>query len=673
LGTLGVEGTADLFLLNPNGILFGPNARLDVRGSFLATTADRLLFDNYTFSASAPTAPPLLTLSVPVGLQMGNNPTGITVNQANLQVSPTATFGLLGGDLTLSGRLTAGQLELGSGGPGFVALSATSGGYDLNYANLQAFQDIQLNAASIDLNHSGNIHGRNITIAQGSQIQTNPLERDRVTLVGSAAVDIQDSRLTLAGQNGNLLIQTPTLRLSEGARIGSESDSLFPGSPLNFEVGTLSLTSGSQIFTIGNSLGPAGNISIVAGDRVSLSGNSVVNGTRSASSITSQARGNGNTGSIRIETPLFQMGDGALVSVNSDGSGNTGDLNIQANTVQLLDGSIRSQTNRGQAGDLILVGRNLVQLSDRPDISTSTVEGTAGSMTLAARRIVLTDGTQIVSRAASFGNAGDITIEAEEFVARQGSQVLVDSPGTGVAGQLQVTAGSIVLDDSLLSAETGSGSGGNLFLTSLGTIQLNNRATVSASTREGQGGQVILTAPRLIRLDNGSQLLAHATGQGNAGNIQVRTDRFAARDRSQIAVSSAAAGNAGGLTVNAETLIVNHSQLRSESRFGAPGTIRLRSRGVIRLWDQALISTSTQDSEGGGIHLTAPRSIDLIANSQLLSRATGNGTAGSIEIATRRLTALDQTQVTVDSQGRGQAGQIQVNANAIALDQSRFI
>lgn len=40
LGTLGVLGNADLFLLNPNGIVFGPNARLDVWGSFLATTAD---------------------------------------------------------------------------------------------------------------------------------------------------------------------------------------------------------------------------------------------------------------------------------------------------------------------------------------------------------------------------------------------------------------------------------------------------------------------------------------------------------------------------------------------------------------------------------------------------------------------------------------------------------
>ena len=80
LGTLGVSGNANLYFLNPNGILFGPNARLDVKGSFLATTADSIIFDNnYEFSASNPTAPPLLTVNIPIGLRFRENAGDIVV------------------------------------------------------------------------------------------------------------------------------------------------------------------------------------------------------------------------------------------------------------------------------------------------------------------------------------------------------------------------------------------------------------------------------------------------------------------------------------------------------------------------------------------------------------------------------------------------------------------
>jgi filamentous hemagglutinin family protein len=47
LGTLGVSGNANLFLINPNGINFGTNAKLDLKGSFIASTADKIIFNNY--------------------------------------------------------------------------------------------------------------------------------------------------------------------------------------------------------------------------------------------------------------------------------------------------------------------------------------------------------------------------------------------------------------------------------------------------------------------------------------------------------------------------------------------------------------------------------------------------------------------------------------------------
>ena len=66
-GAISTSNPANFFLLNPNGIIFGPGAALDIRGSFLATTADRMQFqDGVEFRTTDPA--PLLTINVPIGL-----------------------------------------------------------------------------------------------------------------------------------------------------------------------------------------------------------------------------------------------------------------------------------------------------------------------------------------------------------------------------------------------------------------------------------------------------------------------------------------------------------------------------------------------------------------------------------------------------------------------------
>lgn len=107
-GTLKVPGNVNLVFMNPNGIILGANAKLDISGSFFATTASRILFsNNQTFSAINPeSSAQLLTISVPVGIQFPSEQPASMINQGNLSVGQNLT--LAAGKLELSGQLKAG-------------------------------------------------------------------------------------------------------------------------------------------------------------------------------------------------------------------------------------------------------------------------------------------------------------------------------------------------------------------------------------------------------------------------------------------------------------------------------------------------------------------------------------------------------------------------------------
>ncbi len=226
-GLIRANGAANLFLLNPNGIVFGPNAQLNIGGSFIASTASSLNFaDGTSFSTSNPQATPLLTVSVPVGLGFSSNGGQIAVegtghqlalpnivgayrrsDAGGLQVQPGRTLALVGGAVNLSGgKLTApgGRIELGGVLAGEVGISFNPVGLALNYDRVTSFQNIQFAQRAI-ADASGTTAG--FVQLQGQQVTLRDMSAVFVENRGNASgggIFVRASELLeLQGTTGN--------------------------------------------------------------------------------------------------------------------------------------------------------------------------------------------------------------------------------------------------------------------------------------------------------------------------------------------------------------------------------------------------------------------------------------------------------------------------------------
>ena len=225
-GLLQANGRANLFLLNPNGIVFGPNARLNLGGSFIGSSGDRILFaDGTEFSATSPNSP-TLTVNIPIGLQFRENP-GTIINQSQavnnndrivgLQVTQGNTLALLGGDVIFDGGFlsnNSGRIELGSvADNSLVNITSTNPGYIFGYEAVENFRDIQLFREAF-VNSSGNnsniqVRGRQIELRDGAQIL---MATQGSETVGTMTV-IASELIEIAGEGGNIAVQMRDVQL----------------------------------------------------------------------------------------------------------------------------------------------------------------------------------------------------------------------------------------------------------------------------------------------------------------------------------------------------------------------------------------------------------------------------------------------------------------------------
>ena len=505
LGTLGVlEGNANLFLINPNGIIFGPKARLELGGSFVATTANAIKFGNQGFfSASAANVPPVLTVN-PSALLFNQIATQRIINQSvipnvedrsqvdGLRVNDGRSLLLVGGDVVLDrGQLRAlgGRVELGGvAGAGTVGLDVNGNNLHLSYPAGVQQADVSLsNGAIVSASGAGGdieVQGRRVRLTDGSQIVANT--GGRLTVTASESVEVTGT--SADGNPGGLFTQT------DGAEAAGD---------LTIQTGRLIVQDGAVVSTSTFAGGQGGTLTVTASDSIELSGTSI--DEKQPSGLFAVANGgSGAAGDLKIVTGKLIVRNGAVVSASTfnGAQGRGGTLAVKASdSVQLIgtsaNGEIRSgllvgTAGTGAAGDLtIATGRLIVQ--DGARVSAASLSGKAGgNITLQVQDLQLRRNSYISTKASDIGNGGNITIDTDTLAALENSDIIADAV-KGRGGNIEITTqGLFRSPDSDITATSELGINGRVQINKLdidpsrGLINLPSRV-VDVSTLIAQG------------------------------------------------------------------------------------------------------------------------------------------------------------------------------------------
>lgn len=586
-GTLGVAGKANLFLLNPNGIVFRENARLDINGSFMATTADSYRFENgFEYSATNPSTPPLLTLNLPIGAQMGTNPGTIQVIDSghriprditldpvlvkpilnNLKVKNGQTISLIGGEINFnSGTISApgGRIQLGTPKQGVVDFKILpDNSWLIDYQKIKEFGDITLTGKSL-LDASG-FDKNNIQV-----VGENIFFKDHSFITSNNFGDKIPENIDIKAQN-NIEITGGNEQYTAPSEIRTITLTNQLGSSVNIESKNLLFNNGSKISTAAIALGKSGNINIKVADSL------IINGAKSfdyivPSIIAAVNFSAGDVGNITIDANKIEILAGGSISSTVLGSGRGGDLLINATeSIKVkgidLDTFLPSNLssvnfNQGQAGNVTINTANLlVEDSGRVESSTFS-NGNAGSLTVNASQSVtvtgqnsnsinpssITSASTIVDPQLRYtfwlpekprGDAGNLTINTPQLMVKDNAQVSVKNDGFGNAGSLKVNANSIWINrGGNITASTESGDGGNIDLKIKDLTILRDRAIISAESKQiGNGGNINLNTNAVVIFQD-SAIIANAIN-GMGGNIKIATQGLFLSPDSKITASS---------------------------------------------------------------------------------------------------------------------------------------
>ncbi|MEO8325993.1 MAG: filamentous hemagglutinin N-terminal domain-containing protein, partial [Nitrospirota bacterium] len=576
-------GNANLFLMNPHGIVFGQDASLNVGGAASFTTADYLrLADGVQFT-SMPSA-----------------------QDALLSIAPVADFGFLGANPGGGISVQGSTLSVGEVGKG-ETLSLIGGNIEISGAKLKA-PDGQMHLVSVTSPGT-------VSLGEGGDIQVNAAQWGQIGLSNKASVSvdgevggqviIRSGQLTL----DNSVISANTLG-SPGA--GAQIVGVPPKAGIRIQVtNDMLLDNLSSIETnVFDGSNHGGDIVLNVGGNLELRGGNIdgKNPFGSFSGIKTFAfGGSGNAGNISVNADkVIVNGEWLGMFSASFSKGNTGNIRLRANSLEMVGKDptadrpppfITTLTfGDGQGGDVdINIGSGNIFL-DNGSISASTIgSGSGGNVKVEAKNLQMINGSIVQTGTFSLGNAGKTSIFlSENLDIRSGSFIgsLVDvscMEPCGAAGNLKVEARDITIQGvqnaiNPLSSPEFTGIRTRSVAESGGTVDIfgknlhisDNGVIRSASIGSERAGNISINLKENLELDNKGQLLATAEGSGNAGDITVLAKNINLSRDSSVKAESTSTGNAGSIQLKADdTILIKRSTVTTKAENALGGNIKL--------------------------------------------------------------------------------------------------
>jgi large exoprotein involved in heme utilization and adhesion len=652
--------------------MFGENAKLDVQGSFHASTADYLrLGEGGRFDARYPNESLLTIAPIEAFGFFTDTPASITIQNSDLSVSDGNSLSLIGGDLYLNGNSPLMFNE-----KGLMAvfarskLSAPAG--RINLASVASIGEVIPSEFGLDLNAPGGTITANNTLMdvsgrgsggvfiRGGQfvmddavIQANTMADQNgkgIDMKVTDSIDIKGDMIAIlshtmgSGNAGAITVTVPYLTVT-GSIIEANTFGTGNAGNITIEAKQISLDKGGTITNSDFANGQAGNMNINATESVSISGQRkgilVIPGTilqDNPSLLTSETFGGEKSGRITITTKLLNLA-GGLVSTNNYGIFKSSDITVNADRIDITSGggiislvyaegdggkiNINTDTMSiiGRRSGLLIGTSGIVYENNQSSIATITFgKGTAGNISVAANDLILDDRGAITAGTAGIGAAGNVNVTVKKVFLGAGSEI--NSSSGGLIGE---------------KIFIGQGPSGDVHVIATDNITISgqdNRGLPSAistnSLSIGQGGNVKVESNHL-NINDGGAITANAMGTGNAGNVVVQANTIKITNSGTI-TTFAEHATGGNITIVIPNLLyLQAGQITTSvgSGEGGGGDITIENPQFFVL-NQGKIKAQADEGQGGDIYIKSGKFLRF--NNSLVSASSILGIDGDVKI-----------------------------------------